>query len=697
MIGLDVCLFFGSHFNLSFGAGSFRLGLSHFTLQMKVVSVKFPDGSHGKFSANVGNSLEALFKKACRKRELVQEEHNLLVDGEKVDDLDIATASVAGKALEVRKKTGVLAKARRIGKRISHQVMPSERVADSVHVDCRFCKFCGTTLYDEDLVTTFGMAVYHSQCFKCSHCFDLVSTNTKVYANEHDTNSPVCETCFAVYKGEKNCVRCKESIRGCFVLPIDRLGDMHVECLTCNLCNVSLVGAGTSYFEKDEQLLCEKHRHLKPQAGDFARPRKVGKWRSGEMCLLRIRDEIWTQGTIRRILQGDRSAEVEAEGDKYRIELADLRVIYMPVSVKAAQRDLRRGRRMDEVAAVQRQNSLATFVTVKSSETQKSPIQKKELPTKVTSSMTRPEIEAIQEPIVEKQWTTLRFADNEDIIGFIEGEWFPGKVVAGDIESGENFYLIAFDDVALEELLHESQIRRPPFFTLYQNVEACFPENLEWYAAVIEENINSNTYLVRFSEFGDMQQCSVDWIRAVEDACSVCGGPPEYEEGICYFCGGVEPMNPSFEEQKPLSRNSFSASSSGAEVAALHAEIERLQSCVLELSLENSELKEALESKEPVIDLTKSGGISVGDSKVEELRERLNEADARAAQAEAEVESLRKSNARNRLKQSAKKAQTNPQPLRRKPKPLPTAPSLGGRQASIAVQVGAGRGGRKKM
>jgi hypothetical protein len=103
-----------------------------------------------------------------------------------------------------------------------------------------------------------------------------------------DGKKPCCEVCFIGEHGQKLCCRCSKSVRGCFVVE-SGAGDVHVECMTCCLCKISLVT--TSHVEKDGELLCANHRGLRPvKDPNFKRPKKLGGWKSGELALVRVRN-----------------------------------------------------------------------------------------------------------------------------------------------------------------------------------------------------------------------------------------------------------------------------------------------------------------------------------------------------------------------------------------------------------------------
>ena len=141
---------------------------------MKIVSIKFPDETHGKFAVDVSKSLEALFLKACAKRELAADDHELWVENVRVEDFSVAASfALAGKkAVEIRPSKGLKSAAKKLTKRFSHQVMETDRglVVGDRRRDTSHCHFCGTTLYDEDLITPFakGSVRYH----RCGHAVD---------------------------------------------------------------------------------------------------------------------------------------------------------------------------------------------------------------------------------------------------------------------------------------------------------------------------------------------------------------------------------------------------------------------------------------------------------------------------------------------------------------------------------------------
>lgn len=671
---------------------------------MKALGFRFPNGSHGKFPVGVKVSLGAVFAKACARRELDPNNYELFRGSERVDDLEQMAAGLAGETLEIRPKSGLKMKAEKLmGKRASHQLLlPPAKAA--VESDTRHCRFCGTTLYEQDLVQTFGNLKWHDGCFKCSKCFSLLEAGSKVYHSEQDETSPVCETCYVAIKGEKNCLRCGESIRGCFVIPVESLkGDMHVECLTCNLCNDTLVGG---YVEKDGELLCLKHRSLRPvpRTGPFRRPVKSGKWHVAELCLIRIDEKVWARGSIKAI-HGERTADVEVDGKIFRTELADLRVTHMPLALaRDVQKDhLRRGKLVEGVTAVQRQNSLAVgYIRVKPRPkprpssppptSAKVDLEEKTSRKDKSNTAVAAEEETEMVPPSTSLLPKLRYHDGEEVIALFDGEWCPAEIVTGDPDVANGPWYLVLLLGELEELVHESEIRRVPFYRVGQKVEACYSEDSKWYAATVDEVLNNNTYLVTFDEYGNTQQCTEDWLRpAPGTGCQMCGGPQEILDGACYFCGGLEPKEPSFSDgasQTPLDNPSATA--------LLRSEIDRLQQRVAILELENEQLRreKAADSNDPPMDLTMSAAISLGEE-MDELRERLNESELRAAKAEAELEALKKANSRARLREShTAREKTRPLPTRAE-RPLPQIPPGLSRQKSLAVPGAAGRGSRR--
>jgi hypothetical protein len=119
-----------------------------------------------------------------------------------------------------------------------------------------------------------------------------------------EQGKPACEVCFVGLHGQKICFRCGESVRGCFVVPVEGK-DVHVECMTCCLCHASLVVEG--HIEKDGELLCQNHRSLRPVKNpNFRRPKKIGNWKAGELALVRVKNSQgfkWATGIVRKVMR----------------------------------------------------------------------------------------------------------------------------------------------------------------------------------------------------------------------------------------------------------------------------------------------------------------------------------------------------------------------------------------------------------
>ncbi len=189
---------------------------------------------------------------------------------------------------------------------------------------------------------------------------------------------------------------------------------------------------------------------------------------------------------------------------------------------------------------------------------------------------------------------------------------------------------------------------------------------------MIDERLESQ-YVVTFEEYGNTQQCSVDFLRPLPGAeCSACGGPKEVVDGCCYFCG--EPS------EEPAAADKEHASKQKPKVAkAPHAE--EVASTAAKSSVDGSEL-DHLRSE-----------VARLNQENEELRARLHEAMEANQRKDAELEALKNANKVNRLRQSHSKLK---EAAAETSKPLPRPPPRGTLvRESSATQVGAGRGRTK--
>jgi hypothetical protein len=711
---------------------------------MKTVNVLFPDSTHGKFALKGGDKFGALFAKACTKRALDPDGHELMVDKKPVAMEDVVDAdALAGAVVAVRAK-------RDGGMRSSGRAAPvSEAPATTAPTPTsqakkqeRWCAFCGMVLADEN-AQEFGGVWYHtSTCFKCSQCFGPLKSGEKVFPSRHNSAQPVCEGCVMQQHETKECLvrsccllmlfltiaaqRCGESVRGCFVVTLER-GDVHVECMTCNLCKESLVSTG--HVDKDGEMLCTAHRGLKPiKDGAFKRPKKAGAWKSGELCLVRLKNakgSKWRQGIIVHVKSF--MADVQVDDAVVNVNVSDLLVTHKAVAVKQSQKELRRGKVVPgDLPTIQRDNSLAQFQRVNlagragvfaASGSYKSPrkevaksqeaievVADRVLQDSAESAVAAP-IKASEELFEEASQASetlappkaapgLRYADDEEVLFLREdGEWTPGTIVTGDAEVDDGpFYLVAHGEGS-EDLVAQRDIRRVPFFRVGDVVEARWAEDQKHYRASVDEVIDSHahTYLVTFLEYGNAQQCTVDFLRPAHDSpkCPCCSGPREIVDGACFFCGqlaeegeassSVEtPLQPELAEEKEKVEEE-------ARHEDAHDEPKAAKHVIPHLS--EAELRATVEA------LTRENA---------ELRERLNEALRAQQQSAAEVEALRQAGKANRLRHQHSAAQIaieaeKAEKAAAAAKPLPPRPGGGRRpggllRESSVSQVGAGRG-----
>jgi hypothetical protein len=230
----------------------------------------------------------------------------------------------------------------------------------------------------------------------------------------------------------------------------------------------------------------------------------------------------------------------------------------------------------------------------------------------------------------------------------------------------DEFFFSALED-GVEELVAEKDVRRQPFFRVGDTVEAQYTEDQLWYRAVVDERLG-NQYVVTFTEYGNSQQCSADFLRPLpEVACGVCGGPPEFEGDSCLFCGAKR-------------EGAGHAQAEGAEETETAAVEHEVGSGGEEKSSQASNEREDLQ--EQVERLTRENA---------ELRERLHEAMAAQQRTEAELEALKSANKNNRLRQSHSKLRSERAPTATD-KPLPRPPPRGLLRDSSATKIGAGRG-----
>ncbi len=338
-------------------------------------------------------------------------------------------------------------------------------------------------------------------------------------------------------------------MRGCFVVTLEK-GDVHVECMVCNLCKESLVA--TEHVEKDGEMLCTAHRGLKPiKDAAFKRPKKMGPWKSGELCLVRQKGAKgwkWRQGIIVQVKNF--VADVRVDETVVSVNVSDLLVTHKAVAVKQTQKELRRGKVVPgDLPTVQRENSLAQFQRVnlggrkpggtgvipstppagnkspRGKEPTKSPddieaVADRLLQDSLQPASVAPIATAIDAPTedaaeefmqvetakeAQQAAPGLRYADDEEVLFRDEGgEWTPGTIVTGDAEVADGPFYLVTDGEGQEDLVAQRDIRRVPFFRVGDAVEARWTEDNKFYRASVDEVIDrkAHMYLVTFLEYG---------------------------------------------------------------------------------------------------------------------------------------------------------------------------------------------------
>ncbi len=438
---------------------------------MKAVNISFPDKTHGKFPVSASTTFEQLLDKAVKKRNLSLETHELFLNNERVDlSKTVEFDKVASAKLEVREVGANLRLSAqhplyKDGKSARGTITKKESKLGEV------CTFCGSELQEGENDAQLEGQKYHMSCFKCSMCFETLKSGDKVFSH---LGKPACEVCFVGLHGQKLCMRCGESVRGCFVVPVEGKGDVHVECMTCCLCHASLVTEG--HTEKDGELLCLNHKSLRPiKDPNFKRPKKIGNWKAGELALVRVKTSNgfkWNQGIIRKV--ANFAADVELDDNiTLSVPVTDLLVTHRAVEVSKDKmnKEFRKGKVVaaSEVHFLQRDNSLAQFVRVTSAPRTLKPgpaavsprkaqekkvvaaaaavkkADEKEKPAEVEDEQTAAD-EQFNEDFVPEEAPKrpgLRFSDNEEVFAHINEEWIPGVIVTGDadVEDGP-YYLV---------------------------------------------------------------------------------------------------------------------------------------------------------------------------------------------------------------------------------------------------------------
>ena len=733
---------------------------------MKTVNVLFPDSTHGKFAVKPGDRFAQLYGKACTKRELDPEGHELVVNKVPVvmdDVVDAESLAAAVVAVRVRRDGLIRSSLRALAASAADTGATSAPAPPKKQE--RWCAFCGTVIADESVQVRLCCALFasldpaqgvwrwalphpvlqvysvlwHAQerrqgVFEPTQCVAARVRGVRDAAARGQGVSGERQSKCAHFSSplltrELDPQRCGESVRGCFVVTLDK-GDVHVECMTCNLCKESLVSTG--HVEKDGEMLCTAHRGLKPlKDGPYKRPKKTGAWKSGELCLVRLKSAKgwkWRQGIIVHVKNF--VADVRVDDSVLSANVSDLLVTHKAVAVKQTQKELRRGKAVPgDLPSIQRDNSLAQFQRVNLGRKpggtgvlasspppgQKSPRQEpaksremdaaadRLLQDSMDSAPAAPiataaaaaeaeeknkeeETEETEELLVAQATVPqpglgLRYADDEKVLfRQDDGEWAPGTIVTGDAEVANGpFYLVTYGD-GMEDLVAQRDIRRVPFFRVGDVVEARWTEDNEFYLASVDEVIDrqAHTYLITFLEYGNSQQCTIDFLRPAPDSfkCSCCGGPQEVVDGACFFCGQLDDS----EDAQPPKR------------AARPLDVE--------LPDEDDSSQDP-----PSVDQDLRATIEALKRENAELRERLNEALRAQQQSAAEAEALRQAGKASRLRHSAaqlaeaEKAEVAAAAAA-VAKPLPARPGAGRKPGGLlrepsASQVGAGRGSRK--
>ncbi len=488
----------------------------------------------------------------------------------------------------------------------------------------------------------------------------------------------------------------------------------------CCLCKDSLLVSG--HVEKDGEMLCTAHRALKPLKDPaFKRPKKIGHWKGGEMCLLRLGSSggfKWRQGVVQKV--HNFVADVQVDGVTHSVNVSDLLVTHKAVAVKQAQKELRRGKLVSgEPPTMQRDNSLAHFVRANSlprnPKSGTATASRSPMTTAVADSgpaqsqvkpekSEKPEKQELPHSLVGPAAPALRYCDDEEVVFRLsnDGEWIPGMIVTGDAEVEDGpFYLVSYGE-GQEELVAQKDIRRLPFYRVGDRVEAKWADDGQFYAAEIAEVIDEtgHTYLVNFTEYGNTQQCTADFLRPAFDSpqCAVCHGPSEIVDGACYFCGALadeeEGGGKAAEAAKRVEKED-----NEADVA--EAEAERVEQETVHVSKHRHKVpvdEPAALDNDPAALRAQIESLTRENAG---LRERLNEAIVAQQRSEAEVEALRAANKATRLRQSHAAHRGTATASDAAVKPLPAPPGAVARRAvgilrdSSASQVGAGRGKSK--
>jgi len=125
------------------------------------------------------------------------------------------------------------------------------------HSDClaNKCKICNKNISGSSVKILDEY--YHPNCFTCSSCFKVLST--EYYEKD---NRPICGDC--AYSGEeigatssaKSCTRCSLPLSGKYV---EALGNRyHPECLVCSSCSTQL---GMQFLELNGKPICQNCMH----------------------------------------------------------------------------------------------------------------------------------------------------------------------------------------------------------------------------------------------------------------------------------------------------------------------------------------------------------------------------------------------------------------------------------------------------
>jgi hypothetical protein len=227
-----------------------------------------------------------------------------------------------------------------------------------------------------------------------------------------------------------------------------------------NLCGCSLFGA-SNYVEKDGEFLCDSHKTLVPVKKHTVRPKKVGPWQQGDLCIAR-HGSLWRVGMVESV--HNNVAIVVFGETRVAVSKFDLRVANMGCNdISNRKHQLfsiaKKGVPLESVKVLRKHDSLAQFAVVPGAE-QGNRQQQDPEPSKSdddfdpnSSTIDGDEARDAPHPIC-----ALKFNDNEEVL-VLDGDFGLRPRCLVEMQSAKTGHFIWFNQMVALKTLQCTRVR----------------------------------------------------------------------------------------------------------------------------------------------------------------------------------------------------------------------------------------------